>query len=235
MVINTLHSALSASLGKNGNYTPISQMFVLSNFGDLGTYQAMSMENNYQLKQVDMKQKLAHQSLKAERAAYYPHIVAMGGYDVYNYQLTNLAPKWVVGAGVKFTIFNGLNREFKVSTAKSTIKMVEAVKSKAITDIGVLVEKQFNEVAMSYQNFMMSEATIEFATEYLRVKNLAFKEGSATATDVTDAILNLSKAKIDRLNYAYNFDKQLAKLLESCGDSFRFSQIKNKPSTTIID
>ena len=235
MTLNTLQSALSASLGGGGKFAPLSHMFVNPDIGTLDYYKTMCLENSPLIKQVQMKEQLAHQALRAERAEFYPHLVAMGGYDLYNYQLTSLAPKWVVGAGLKFTIFNGLNREFKVGVAKSTVKMVEAVKSKALVDIEVLVEKQYNEVVSSYQSVHSADATIEFATEYLRVKNLAFKEGSATAADVTDAILNLAKSKIERLTYAYKFDVGLAQMLENCGDSHRFAEIKSHPNTIIVE
>ncbi len=219
MLVKTLSSALSASLGSGESYTPVSQMRVLPSIGALESYKSLALEQSPLLRQVELSRELAQQALKAERADYYPHVALMGGYDAYNYQLTEYAPKWVVGAGVSLTLFNGLSRENKVIKAKTTVKMVDAIEDKAREDIAVLVEKEYNAVMSAYQSFTSSEVTIEFAQEYLRVKELAFKAGSATAAETTDAMLNLVKAKVERLSSAFEFNKQLSKLLESCGES----------------
>lgn len=225
--VTTIRTALAATIGVSEEIVPVSSLFVLNNLEPVSEFKRLALENNPQLKQVNLKEKLAKEGVKLQRAGYYPQLAAMGGYDVYNYQLTSMAPKWVVGVGLKFTIFDGLNREFKVSTAKSQVKMVEAVKAKANTDIGALVEKQYNEMISARDNVESQDVTIEFATEYLRVKTVAFKEGSATSVDVTDAILNLAKSKMERLNSAYQFDKNLSQLLQTCGDPFRFTELKN--------
>ncbi|MEG1634203.1 MAG: TolC family protein [Rikenellaceae bacterium] len=233
--VQTIRTALSATIGVTDQIAPISSLFILKSVAPSDDFKRLALENNPKLKQVALKEKLAKEGLKLQRASYYPQLAAMGGYDVYNYQLTSMAPKWVVGAGLKLTIFDGLNREFKVSAAKSQIKMVEAVKDKANTDISALVEKQYNEMLSERDNVTSQEATIEFATEYLRVKKIAFSEGSATSVDVTDAILNLAKARIERLNSAYQFDKNLSLLLQTCGDSFRFAELKNSASYQQIE
>ena len=52
-------------------------------------------------------------------------------------------PRWAVGAGVSFKIFDGLNREYKFSAAKSQVRQVEALNVKAQHDILTLIDKLF--------------------------------------------------------------------------------------------
>ena len=61
------------------------------------------------------------------------------------------------------------------------------------------------------------ERSERFAEEFLRAKRDAFREGMATATDVVDATLNLSRARLERVQTAYEFDLALARLLEASG------------------
>jgi outer membrane protein TolC len=61
------------------------------------------------------------------------------------------------------------------------------------------------------------ERSERFAEEFLRAKRNAFREGMATATDVVDAVLNLSRARLERVQTAYEFDLALARLLEATG------------------
>ena len=101
----------------------------------------------------------------------------MGGASFYNYQVTKIMPRWAVGVGVNLKIFDGLNREYKYSAAKQTVKQVEVLEMKAGKDIAVLIEKLYNQMN-NYANQMKSiDASLAFAEEYLKAKNAAFLEG----------------------------------------------------------
>ena len=70
---------------------------------------------------------------------------------------------------------------------------------------------------ISYANRIdFYEATLRFNTEYLRIKNVAFKEGTVPSSDLVDASLELAKTRIERLQNIYEFDVALAKLMEVC-------------------
>ena len=131
-------------------------------------------------------------------------------------------PRWAVGVGFSFKIFDGLNREYKYSAARNTVRRVEQLKVKADKDISVLIESLYSKM-LNYRNQISSiESSIAFAEEYLRAKNAAYVEGMATSTDLIDAELNLAKVRIERMQAAYNFDVSLAKLLEAAGISEEF-------------
>jgi len=131
-------------------------------------------------------------------------------------------PRWAVGVGVNIKIFDGLNREYKYSAAKQTARRVGALQNKAGKDISVLVEKLYNQM-MNYRNQMTSiDASLNFAEEYLRMKNAAFLEGMSSSSDLIDAELNLAGVRTERLQAAYNFDLLLAQLLETAGISDEF-------------
>ena len=65
-------------------------------------------------------------------------------------------PRWAGGrGGVNIKIFDGLNREYKYSAAKQTVRRVGELQNKAGKDISVLVEKLYNQM-MNYRNQMTS-------------------------------------------------------------------------------
>ena len=166
---------------------------------------------------------LAKEGVRAQRADFLPQVAAIGGGSFYNYQVAGLVPRWAVGVGVNIKIFDGLNREYKYSAAKQTVRRVGALQNKAGKDISVLVEKLYNQM-MNYRNQMTSiDASLAFAEEYLRMKNAAFLEGMSSSTDLIDAELNLAGVRTERLQAAYNFDLLLAQLLEAAGISDEFS------------
>ncbi len=163
------------------------------------------------------------EGVRVQRADFMPQVVAMGGGSFYNYQVSGIVPRWAVGVGVRFKLFDGLNREYKYSAARQTVQRVGELRNKAEQDISVLVEQLYNQM-MNYRNRMASiDASLDFAEEYLRIKNAAFLEGMSSSSDLIDAELNLAGVRIERLQAAYNFDKLLAQLLEAAGVSDEYT------------
>ena len=158
----------------------------------------------------------------------------MGLASLYNYQVTPMIPRWAVGAGVSFKIFDGLHREYKFSAAKSQVRQVEALEEKASNNISTLIDKLYNEMTTYNEQIPSIDAAKTFAVEYLRIKEEAFREGAAPSSDVVDAQLNLAKIKTERLQAAYNYDLMLARLLEACGLSEALPEYGKRPTAVAI-
>lgn len=82
--------------------------------------------------------------------------------------------------------------------------------------------KTYHEIEKASESATSLDSSMDFAEEYFRVRNKAFKEGFATSTQVVDAQMNLSKTKIERLQAMYQYDMAFVKLLEWCGMSDSF-------------
>lgn len=221
--VETIAAALNSTIGQTDNYQPVTAMFILERIEPLDHFRTLAAERNPLLDQVDQKRRLAYEGVRAQRSSFLPQVVAMGGMSFYDYQVSKVLPRWAVGVGVNFKLFDGLNREYKYSAAKQTVRRVEALQDKAGNDISVLVEKLYNQME-NYRTQMASiEASLAFAEEYLKTKNAAFLEGMSSSTDLIDAELNLAKVKTERIEAAYRYDVSLAKLLEAAGISDEFT------------
>lgn len=218
----TIASALSNTLDRDSNYLPVTSMFILESIESPDYYKELAQSQNPLLNQVSLKRRLAEEGVRAQRADFLPQVAAMGGGSFYNYQVAGLVPRWAVGVGVNIKIFDGLNREFKYSAAKQTVRRVGELQNKAGKDISVLIEKLYNQM-MNYRNQMTSiDSSLTFAEEYLRMKRAAFLEGMSSSSDLIDAELNLAGVRAERLQAAYNYDRLLAQLLEAAGVSDEF-------------
>ncbi len=222
--LETIKDALNNTLASaDTDYVPVTKMFVVQQIEDVEYYKSLASNHNPLLNQVTLKRRLAEEGVRLQRSDYFPQVVAMGGGSVYNYQVTDLLPRWAVGVGVSFKIFDGLNREYKYSAAKQTVRRVEQLETKARQDISVLVEKLYNQLFNYYNQFESVESSIDFAEEYLRAKNAAFLNGMSSASDLIDAELNLAKVRTERIQMAFSYDVALAKLLEAAGVSDEFT------------
>ena len=220
--VETIAAALNSTIGRTDDYLPVTAMFILERIEPLDHFRTLAAERNPLLDQVDQKRRLAYEGVRAQRSSFLPQVVAMGGMSFYDYQVSKVLPRWAVGVGVNFKLFDGLNREYKYSAAKQTARRVSELQNKAGKDISVLVEKLYNQM-MNYRNQMTSiDASLAFAEEYLRMKNAAFLEGMSSSSDLIDAELNLAGVRTERLQAAYNYDLLLAQLLEAAGISDEF-------------
>ncbi len=232
---STIASALNNTLGSAGDRSLTTAMFLVGDLEPLTHYQQLAARRNPLLEQVSLKRRLAEEGVRAQRAEFFPQVVALGGASFYNYQVAGLVPRWAVGVGVSFKLFDGLNREYKYSAARQTARRVGELESKAGHDIAVLVEQLYNQL-QSYRNRMRSiESSLAFAEELLRIRNAAFLEGMGSSSDLIDAELNLAAVRAERLQAAYNFDTLLARLLEAAGASDEFAAYAQRPDARKIE
>ena len=183
----------------------------------------------------ELKKELSIEGVHIQRSQFFPQITAMGAANIYNGGVSDILPRWAVGVGVSFKLFDGLARENKYLAAKEVAQEVEQIAIKAHDDINLLIEDLYNQL-LNYHNRIISiNSSIRFAEEYRQAKEIAFAEGWTTASDLIDAELNLAKARTERLEAAFNYDITLAKLLEAAGISTKFTDYIRQSNIQIIE
>lgn len=232
--IETVNRALGASLGRTADYLPITALFVIDDLRPLAYYQQRVKQNSPILKQVELTRRLAEEGVRAARAAFLPEIAAVGAVDAWDWQLTELAPRWMVGAGVKLRIFDGLSSEYKHAAAKKDVRQAAVMRVKAENDLMALTEKLYNQLKSSAAEVHALGASVAFAESCLNARQKAFSEGMAPSSDVVDARLNLAKAQIERLAAAYAFDVALAQLLALAGETESLGSCMHRPDFQIV-
>ncbi len=189
----------------------------------------LARENNPLLNQVEIKRQLSVQSYRAEKANYYPTVALQGTYDIVNKDLSPYAPQWIVGIGLKWTLFDWTSRFNKVKAASLQTKQVEEIQKKAKSDVGTLIDKLYHELNMYHEQLIELESAQKYADEYLTSREQEFHQDMTNSTEVVDARLALAKVKIERLEVLYNYDLTLAKMLEIAGIPQDFSAYNKRP------
>ncbi|MBQ9138609.1 MAG: TolC family protein [Alistipes sp.] len=228
--LQTAHSALCTTAGCDSIATLTTPIFYLATIEPLNHFIDTAEQLNPQLEQVAHQKELARQNIAIHRADFMPQIAAMGG-GAFTRRVTDLLPRWAVGVGVNFKIFDGLRKEYQYFAAKSTYNRVEQLELEAKGDISLLVTSLYNQASAALERVFALQKSIDFAKEYLLLKQSAFYEGAATSTAVIDATIELAAAQIEQLQSAYSFDIALAQLLEAAGAGeqyFRYSDSYNK-------
>ena len=229
--LETAQRALQTSLGVEQEVMPLTPMFLLTQIESLDYFLSMAELHNPQLGEVNRLCELARMNVRLQRANLMPEVVAMGGMVFCNHQLSPLVPRAAVGIGLNFNIFDGLNKEYKFSAARLQLRRAEALEQSAAQDVALLVESLYNEVQSVLATVSAVERSERFAEEFLRAKSVAFSDGMATVTDVVDAALALSRAKLERVQTAYEFDVAVARLLSASGMAGAFVKYLHSPTS----
>jgi outer membrane protein TolC len=226
-------TALNNTLSSNGQIEPSTALFIFSDIEAVELFQRSAIEKNPLLKQIQTNRDLAHALYNKELSAFSPDIFYYGNYNLYGYKTPESMPKWMVGVGATATIFEGFSGYEKVRAARSQEERVLALENKARKDIRTLVDKNYQELMLSLEQYHSIQSSFTFAEEYLRVREKAFKEGAATSLDVVDARLAFAKVRIDRLKAVYDFDVALSSLLEASGMSSQFIQYLHRKDVEV--
>lgn len=233
--LETIRSALGKSLGEELPTNPITELFILHELDPMVNFQTKAEIRNPQLQEVALKRKAAHEGVRVLRSEFFPEVFAIGGGNLYTYQVSQILPRWAVGIGLRWRLFNGLNREYRYAAAQATEKRVEALEIEAHSQVALLVENLYRQLIYESDRFHTTTTSLKYAEAYLHNQRIAFREGMSNSTEVLDAELELRKIRTERLKCAYQFDVALARLLEAIGESERFSEYIRQGERVVLD
>lgn len=221
-------SALASLLSTDGEVDPTTELFLSRDAGSLDSLVAAAMRQHPALKRLDTQRGLAAAQLSAEKGRWLPDVALFGTRELHEDDLSLLTPKWAVGIQASVTLFNGFDREHRIAAAKRQQARVAALDARARRDISTLVEQKFRTMAKAREQYTSLDASVDAASEVVRVRGRAFDEGFATSVEVVDAQLTLQGVRLQRLLAAYDYDVALAELLEATGEPGRFADLRRQ-------
>ena len=226
-------TALNDILASQEEITPTSPLFLVRSIGPVEEFRDQGLSGNPALKQLAAQREVAHQGYKKELGSFSPEVYLFGVKELYRSDLTVLDPRWAVGVGVTFNLFEGFSGYNRTMAARRQEMRVSHLEQAGRLAVGTLVETRYQEVMKALEQYEANETGRQSAEEYLRIRKSAFAEGYATSLDVVDAQLALSKVKTERLVAVYEFDVALAELLEASGRSERFEEYRNRSDVEV--
>lgn len=236
--IEIIRAGLAATLASDSLHKvlPASHLFINNNLSALPYWIDKAKTNNPQLKQIEGKRDLVELKHKVEKQEYLPSIAMMGNYNVANKDLSPYIPDWLVGVGMKWTVFNGMARKNSIKASETMHNQVNYAEQKAHNDLEAYLTKLYQELQMHMEQQQELKTTLELAEEYLRSTEKAFNEGFANSTSVVDAYTKVTQVKTLRLKVLYEYDVALASFMQTAGvpeDFITFCSGKNTLTHTL--
>ena len=214
------HQALCSLLNieEEGEILPVSPLFITQKVPDSLYFKSLLPATNYTLNRLSLEESIADNNLRISRSAYLPTIALFGKQTLYAHNLPrNLMPRTVIGIGFTWNLFDGLNREANVRVTRLAKESVALEREKAEDALDVTIQEFYTQMQKAQDEVSTLQTTIAMSEELLRIRRKSFEEGMATSTEVVDAEVILSKARIAMWLAYYQFDVSLASLCSVCG------------------
>ncbi len=217
--IEIIRAGLEATLSFDSTVTvlPASHLFINKELSGISYWVSKAKTENPQLKQIGDKRELILIKNKVDKGSYLPTVAMIGTYNLAEKNLSPYMPDWIVGVGMKWTVFNGMGRRNKLKADKSMLSQVDFAEQKAHADVKAYLTKLYHELQMQMEQKNELESTLELAREYSASTKTAFNEGFTTSSSVVDACTKVAQVKALRLKVFYEYDVTLAKLLQMAG------------------
>jgi outer membrane protein TolC len=217
--------ALRSTLGHELDPMPTTPLALIDSLEPLTTFTAAADSGNATIGRLAALREQARQGVRAARAELFPSVSVFGTHELFQGRLnTTTDPKWIVGVGARWELFDGFGRVNRLRSARHLEEAVGFEHDRARDEIGTLVQQRYDEYESALEQYQSLETTIALAQESLRSEQKAYEAAVGTSLDVVDAELALSRAQVDRLNALYELDLALARLLEASGQSSRFPE-----------
>lgn len=212
--------ALARTVKADAPVQPQTPLFVMSAPTEpLAYFLSQALQHHPGLAKVSAKIEQAEQLHLGQEALRKPQVFAFG-----QRELKTGSANWVAGVGVRWTLFDSVNRDALAAASNKQIEQAEHTQAQARDDISLLVEKNWRSVEQTRQQFLATATGIELAQEVLRLRTAALRQGTGTALELMDAEVNQAKVHTERAQLAYEYVMALARLLESCGLSDEFGR-----------
>lgn len=217
--IEIIRAGLDATLAFDSavQVLPASSLFINTELSEISYWVEKAYSENPQLKQIEGKRELINIKNKVDKGSYLPSVAMIGTYNLADKNLSPYMPDWLVGVGMKWTVFEGFGRNNKIRAGETMESQVHFAEQKAQADLKAYLTKLFEELQMQMEQKTELEGTLELAEEYAASTEKAFNEGFANSTAVVDAFTKVAQVKAMRLKVLYDYDVTLAQLLQTAG------------------
>lgn len=198
--------------------TPTTPLFVNRYpIGPAGVFLDSAGQSNARIVQAQAGRGLAEAGADLAASRLKPSVYAFGTYNLNPSNALPTEPDWAFGVGARYTLMSSVDRRSMLGAARAQASAAGEVERQARDDARLLVTRAYNQVELERRQFLSMDSSLEAARENLRVQEVGFREGEATAASVIDARNLLGTARLQRAATAYEYDLSLAALLAAAG------------------
>lgn len=209
LLVEVLHQLTGENRGSLYLLNPILHSFSIDSLS--------STEKRNEVKALEEAKKATLYKAKMEKSNFIPKLALKGHYEFIEDDLSLLDPKWYVGAGIKWNVFDG-----RQSWLKSEKSKIESQKYREqIEDANEMIALSIIKAELTYesslQNIKIIQKEIELASDTYDMIDKQYKNNLVSINDLLDALNDLEKANFKLQESFFNQRRAVTDLLHAKG------------------
>jgi outer membrane protein TolC len=165
--------------------------------GTVEELERRAVQERPELRAAGLNVDIARNQRKQLAADYLPIVAAFGQYSWANSAgFTGQSEAWVAGLTATWNIFDGGLREARRSEAGARITEVEATRASSVNNVRAEVRQAWLDYESARANAAKAREQRGLAAENLRLIDVSYRAGAATAVEQADATAQLRTAEI---------------------------------------
>ena len=177
----------------------------------------VSGEKRNEIKALEEAEKATQYQAKMLKSNFIPKVALKGHYEFLEENLSLLDPKWYVGVGLKWNVFDGNQSRLK----RRKIQLETAKYREQIADANEMIALGISKAEISYEAALMNtkivQKEVELAKENYEMVNTQFKNNLASINEVLDALNDVEKANFKLQQSYFQERRAVADLLHAKG------------------
>jgi outer membrane protein TolC len=164
---------------------------------DLSPLEDAALRDRTDVQAARVQVEIARGGRKAAIARYFPNVGAFGRYQIANTGgFTGENDQWAVGLGLQWSILDGGLRESDIRESGARIAEAEAAAASASNRARQEVRQAILDLESAQANAIKAKEQRDLAAENLRLVDVSYRAGAATAVELADATAALRNAEI---------------------------------------
>ncbi len=193
---------------------------------DVTKADSISLDRNSTMKQLEIQANELAQSIKAQQYAYIPTLALAFNYSYnamtndFNFKEYRWTPYSYVGVSLSIPIFSGGKRLNQVRQARNSYEQMRLQMTSTERNLKISIRQSLNTMETNVKSYDAAKDAVSSAEKAYSIAEKSYEVGRATLTDLNDAQLALTQARLAESQAVYNFIVAKTQLEQTLGQDF---------------
>lgn len=193
---------------------------------DVTKADSISLDRNSTMKQLEIQANELAQSIKAQQYAYIPTLALAFNYSYnamtndFNFKEYRWTPYSYVGVSLSIPIFSGGKRLNQVRQARNSYEQMRLQMTSTERNLKISIRQALNTMETNVKSYDAAKDAVASAEKAYSIAEKSYEVGRATLTDLNDAQLALTQARLAESQAVYNFIVAKTQLEQTLGQDF---------------
>lgn len=193
---------------------------------DVTKADSISLDRNSTMKQLEIQANELAQSIKAQQYAYIPTLALAFNYSYnamtndFNFKEYRWTPYSYAGVSLSIPIFSGGKRLNQVRQARNSYEQMRLQMTSTERNLKISIRQSLNTMETNVKSYDAAKDAVASAEKAYSIAEKSYEVGRATLTDLNDAQLALTQARLAESQAVYNFIVAKTQLEQTLGQDF---------------